>query len=1031
MECASAVAEHVPETESKAAAPLDKSRSSSSEAAADIPFVQHTLQLRSAVSYLPHPDKVHYGGEDAHFVSDYGGGAMGVADGVGGWQESGVNPAEYSRSLMRIAQTYLESSKAATTPDAPAPTGIRVNPRGALEAAHSQTKVPGSATACVMQLDQVSSSLVAANLGDSGFAVYRQRSLLVKSRPLQHYFDCPLQFGAFPEYVEATDTAEMADLYSIALQPGDVIVSGTDGLWDNVYESEILQLLPSTPEAVPKAAESIASLARRHACDDEFPSPYTKEALSQGLDLPWYEKLMGATFKNGRVAFKQLTGGKQDDITVIVSLVEIQKPAVDFAPAAADPPSSPTAQGLSSITFTAAQLTAQPTTPTALPVAATATTPTATTNGARSSAASADSPTPVEAGERGSVNSIGSVIMNLDLFTTPAAVPVYLVQGLTELADLANEYLMKDALGASPAEVAGYQSASNIPWMLKPVIGFVTDSVPLFGYKRRSYLLIASVTGAATWLATSMFVNSKGSFLAMMLINSTAGAFSDVVADTIVVDMARGETQATSGSLQSLCWSAYAVGEIATAYFSGSLVQGHGPRFVIGITAIFPMLVAVAACRVTDSKGDIAVRDATAGQHQRLPLALSGDLSGDELEDDSLSVEAEANEVAGTRQSPASHHPPHSTGSARSSTEPRRPTPLPSQRAPAPHHTHATARRRHPQPGEPAVLESLRSHVGLLRRAVLRPAILWPTAYMFLLSATPSAPSAMFYFQTVELGFTPKFLGEVQLVAAVSSLVGVGLYERCFKRVPLRRMMAWGTLLLLTLQANQLLLATRYNLRLGLSDALVTLGGGAATDVVLSVLGMPVLVLAARMCPVGIEGTMFAMLMSVTNLASGVSTATGAALTSLLGITADSFDRLPLLLLICNLLTLLPLPLLLLIPHEYDSDPDADRQHASPLSTHHTHTTHDAPASSSARDPHHRRGQFGGAGANVLLGGPAQVQPDGFGSDEAEDTRPLLQRQGRKDGTSGEAVEARGSWQTGDVAPNACVSLSMQELQRS
>ena len=36
---------------------------------------------------------MHYGGEDAYFVSDVGGGAMGVADGVGGWQESGVNPA--------------------------------------------------------------------------------------------------------------------------------------------------------------------------------------------------------------------------------------------------------------------------------------------------------------------------------------------------------------------------------------------------------------------------------------------------------------------------------------------------------------------------------------------------------------------------------------------------------------------------------------------------------------------------------------------------------------------------------------------------------------------------------------------------------------------------------------------------------------------------------------------------------------------------------------------------------------------------
>lgn len=33
---------------------------------------------------------------------------MGVADGVGGWQEEGVNPADYSRSLMRVACEYLE-----------------------------------------------------------------------------------------------------------------------------------------------------------------------------------------------------------------------------------------------------------------------------------------------------------------------------------------------------------------------------------------------------------------------------------------------------------------------------------------------------------------------------------------------------------------------------------------------------------------------------------------------------------------------------------------------------------------------------------------------------------------------------------------------------------------------------------------------------------------------------------------------------------------------------------------------------------
>ena len=39
-----------------------------------------------------------YGGEDAYFTSPVGGGAFGVADGVGGWQESGINPAGVSSS---------------------------------------------------------------------------------------------------------------------------------------------------------------------------------------------------------------------------------------------------------------------------------------------------------------------------------------------------------------------------------------------------------------------------------------------------------------------------------------------------------------------------------------------------------------------------------------------------------------------------------------------------------------------------------------------------------------------------------------------------------------------------------------------------------------------------------------------------------------------------------------------------------------------------------------------------------------------
>ena len=46
----------------------------------------------------------------------------------------------------------------------------------------------------------------------------------------------------------------------------------------------------------------------------------------------------------------------------------------------------------------------------------------------------------------------------------------------------------------------------------------------------------------------------------------------------MVVERARGESQSTSGSLQSLCWGSSAFGGIVSAYFSGSLVDAFGVR---------------------------------------------------------------------------------------------------------------------------------------------------------------------------------------------------------------------------------------------------------------------------------------------------------------------------------------------------------------------------------------------------------------------------------------------------------------------
>lgn len=87
---------------------------------------------------------------------------------------------------------------------------------------------------------------------------------------------------------------------------------------------------------------------------------------------------------------------------------------------------------------------------------------------------------------------------------------------------------------------------------------------------------------------------------------------------------------------------------------------------------------------------------------------------------------------------------------------------------------------------------------------------------------------------------------------------------------------------------------------------------------------MPVLVLAARLCPSGMEATLFATLMSISNAGSVTGGLIGAGLTQLLGVTKDSFGNLALLIVICNLSSLLPLPLLGLLPAESPEDKNAN-----------------------------------------------------------------------------------------------------------
>jgi folate/biopterin transporter len=425
---------------------------------------------------------------------------------------------------------------------------------------------------------------------------------------------------------------------------------------------------------------------------------------------------------------------------------------------------------------------------------------------------------------------------------------VYLVQGLLGLSRLAVFVLFKDEMNLDPATVALLTGASAAPWVIKPLYGFLSDAIPLFGYRRRSYLAICGAASAASWaaLGSGAATGSPGAALAALLVGSAATACADVVADSIVVELSRGEAQGGAGRLQSLCWGSAAAGGVASAYLSGSLVQDYGPRPVFWLTALCPLLVCAAAAVIPEKR--------VASGGGRLFFSTGGGDAG-------------GGRPAGAQAAP-----------------------------------------------------SLRAAAGAQARALWAAAsarhILLPTLFVFAWQATPSADSALLFFETNELGFSTEFLGRLRLVGALASLAGVGVYNFALREAPLRRVFLWTGLTGAALGLTQLALVTRTNLAWGISDELFALADSALLTALAQVAFMPVLVLAARLCPEGVEASLFAALMSILNAGGALGSAAGAGLTSALGVTATDFSRLPALVALCTLGGLAPLALLGLVPDD-------------------------------------------------------------------------------------------------------------------
>ncbi|MDD1414169.1 folate/biopterin family MFS transporter [Dolichospermum sp. ST_con] len=199
-------------------------------------------------------------------------------------------------------------------------------------------------------------------------------------------------------------------------------------------------------------------------------------------------------------------------------------------------------------------------------------------------------------------------------------ITIYFVQGILTLSRLAVSFFLKDELLLSPVQMSAIIGIGSLPWMIKPLYGFISDSLPLFGYHRKPYLVLSGIIGCAAWVCLGTVVHTSSTATIMIVLASLSVAISDVIVDSIVVERARSESDAKTGSLQSLCWGSSAIGALCTAYFSGLLLEYFTTRTVFLVTASFPLIVSSVAWFIAEQPIDKDVKKSNNTKNQLLQI---------------------------------------------------------------------------------------------------------------------------------------------------------------------------------------------------------------------------------------------------------------------------------------------------------------------------------------------------------------------------------------------------------------------------
>lgn len=474
--------------------------------------------------------------------------------------------------------------------------------------------------------------------------------------------------------------------------------------------------------------------------------------------------------------------------------------------------------------------------------------------------------------------------------------------GLSSITELAVSYHFKDVLKIQPSELSRLTSLIVLPWSLKPFLGLLTDFCPIFGYKRKFYIILCGLLSMYCWFTMATMEPSLfATFLCLFFIN-IAGSFGSVLGEAIVVELARdkgsmelerrealnnnqnnndvNERLNTNEDYNNRAKDYVSIfmifkysGVLFASFMKGSLVESIGIRGVFTIGIFLPILVLLAGLVMIDKKVNNTVNsDPNSNNNER-----------DRRENNYNTI----SETGGPESNAMNREIDRNIERNRNNqTE---------------------------EQEEHATTPSFSEMMTFLCQAN----ILLPIMFIVLFMATPSYSDPFFYFLTNSLNFSASSLGKISFCSTIGVLLGIFTYKTFFKTAQFKNVIVVSTILSFLFSFCGYLLVKRVNVQWGINDFWFVLLSNSVLSMIGEVMLLPMLSIACVLCPKNMEGTIFSVFMSAMNFGGTLSGLFGSIITAQLGITSTNYDNLSCLILIANIFSLMPLPLLYCLSDKY------------------------------------------------------------------------------------------------------------------